>query len=215
MEWLRMESPDQMTDNLNAAHIATQQEKIDAVLGITGGKSIDEFLDGLSLDNDKIESTMQTIDSTVKSELSSMPDCTNNMTSIQLSSMEESLSRIEDMVELSKSVLRHVAESILATPLIDSEAVQAYSKLMESIHINIAEFVTLYKDKQSFVNKIRYAMFQQEQKKELMLMKHKLDLEKIKAKDVNSVDANVVDVNSWTQEQIIKALEKNEENDSE
>lgn len=210
-----MESLDQMTDELSSAHIATQQEKIDAVLGITGGKSIDEFLDGLSLDNDKIESTMQTIDSTVKSELSSMPDCTSNMTSIQLSSMEESLSRIEDMVDLSKSVLRHVAESILATPLIDSEAVQAYSKLMESIHINIAEFVTLYKDKQNFVNKIRYAMFQQEQKKELMLMKHKLDLEKIKAKDVNSIDANVVDVNSWTQEQIIKALEQNEENDSE
>lgn len=32
-------------------HIATQQEKLDAIFGITGGKSVDEFLDDLSFED--------------------------------------------------------------------------------------------------------------------------------------------------------------------
>lgn len=37
--------------------------------------------------------------------------------------MDHSLKQIEEMVELSKDVMRHVADSILATTLIDSESV--------------------------------------------------------------------------------------------
>ena len=49
-----------------------------------------------------------------------------------------------------------------------------------------------------------------------MLMKHKLDLEKIKAKDGgDTLDADVSDISSWKQEQIIKMLEKNEKKDDE
>jgi hypothetical protein len=40
----------------------SSKEKIDAVLGITGGKSVDEFLDGLSLDTEAIHSTLGAID---------------------------------------------------------------------------------------------------------------------------------------------------------
>ena len=58
-----------------------------------------------------------------------------------MQNIDTSLKEIEDMVSLAKGVLKHVAEAILATPLIDSEAVQALSKLIESIHISIAEFI--------------------------------------------------------------------------
>ena len=81
------------------------------------------------------------------------------------------------MVSLSKDILNHVAQSILATTLIDSEAVQAYSKLLESIHLNIVEFIQVYKDKQNFIDKIKFALFTQQQKKELMLYKHNLEIE--------------------------------------
>jgi hypothetical protein len=37
-------------------------DKINAVLGITGGKSVDEFLDGLSLDTEAIHETLGVID---------------------------------------------------------------------------------------------------------------------------------------------------------
>ena len=75
---------------------------------------------------------------------------------LDIASMSKSLKEVEDMVTLSKNILSHVANSILATTLIDSEAVQAYSKLLESIHLNIVEFIQVYKSKQDFINKIKF-----------------------------------------------------------
>lgn len=50
-------------------HQISSKDKIDAVLGITGGKSVDEFLDSLSLDTDAIHNTLATIDDTVKDSI--------------------------------------------------------------------------------------------------------------------------------------------------
>ena len=154
-----------MANDLSAAHIATQQEKLDAIFGITGGKSVDEFLDGLSLETGKIEDAMLSIDNAVQRQVESLDSCQVQISAgssdvmLQMSSMEHSLKEIEGMIDLSKDVLKHVADSILATPLIDSEAVQAYSKLMESIHVNIGEFISVYRDRLSFMNKVKFAMF--------------------------------------------------------
>lgn len=196
-------------------HIASQQEKLDAIFGITGGKTVDEFLDGLNLEADSISSAMENIDQTVKDSISQIDEGTLKLqsgtaeVSLELANMDLSLKSIEDMVTLSKDVLKHVAESILATPLIDSEAVQAYSKLMESIHVNINEFISLYKSRSDFVNKIKFSLFQQQQKKELMLFKHNLELEKIKAKDSpQTVDAENMTAREWNQEQITKMLDE-------
>lgn len=169
----------------------SSKDKIDAVLGITGGKSVDEFLDSLSLDTEAIHGTLETIDDKVKDSLATIDETasqlqqqTNTSSSIlQLKSLDLSLCEIEEMINLSKQIFKHIADSILTTDLVDSELVQAASKLLESIHINISEFISIYQSKQHFVDKIKTMILQQEQKKELMLLKHKLDMEKIKAKD--------------------------------
>lgn len=199
----------------NTTHIATQQEKLDAIFGITGGKTVDDFLNGLELETSKITETMDDIDSTVKTQITQLDNSQLKIESgtteisLELANMELSLKSIEDMVQLSKSVLKHVADSILATPLIDSEAVQAYSKLMESIHVNINEFISLYKSKSDFINKIKFQLFQQQQKKELMLFKHKLDMERLKANDgPDVIDAENVTTKEWNQEQITKMLDE-------
>ena len=199
----------------NTTHIATQQEKLDAIFGITGGKTVDDFLNGLELETSKITETMDDIDSTVKTQITQLDNSQLKIesgeteVSLELANMELSLKSIEDMVQLSKSVLKHVADSILATPLIDSEAVQAYSKLMESIHVNINEFISLYKSKSDFINKIKFQLFQQQQKKELMLFKHKLDMERLKANDgPDVIDAENVTTKEWNQEQITKMLDE-------
>lgn len=167
------------------------KDKIDAVLGITGGKSVDEFLDSLSLDTEAIHGTLESIDDKVKDSLTAIDETasqlqqqTNISSSIlQLKSLDLSLCEIEEMINLSKQIFKHIADSILTTDLVDSELVQAASKLLESIHINISEFISIYQSKQQFVDKVKTMILQQEQKKELMLLKHKLDMEKIKAKD--------------------------------
>lgn len=40
-----------LSADMPVAHIASQEEKLNALFGITGGKSVDEFLDGLKLDD--------------------------------------------------------------------------------------------------------------------------------------------------------------------
>ena len=60
---------------LSAAHIATQQEKLDAIFGITGGKSVDEFLDSLSLDTEKIQDTVLSIETEVKEQVDKLDQC--------------------------------------------------------------------------------------------------------------------------------------------
>ena len=193
-------------------------DKINAVLGITGGKSVDEFLDGLSLDTEAIHETLGAIDDQVQTSLQNIDQAASNIQSqseqgssiLEIKNIDLSLREVEDMISLSKKMFKHIAESILTTDLVDSELVQAASKLLESIHINIAEFIQLYRSKQQFVDKIKVMIFQQEQKKELMLLKHKLDLEKIQAKG-DKDDPNVVEAEgmvSYSQESIVKAMNK-------
>ena len=209
---------DQIVDNnISSVHIATQQEKLDAIFGITGGKSIDDFLNDLSLDSDKLHETIESIDQSFKDQIQNIEkhqlSADVNMPLIDMKSMEHSLSEIEGIIDLAKNVMRHVAQSILATPLIDSEAVQAYSKLIESIHISIAEFILVYKDKQNFINKIKFAMFDQQQKKDLLKYKHNLTLELIKAKEgPKTIEADNINSRSWSQEDVTKFLNETQLN---
>ena len=213
MEQVPLTSDNELTNA--STHIATQQEKLDAIFGITGGKTVDEFLDSLSVDiqTGSID-TLSAFDETLKqkaSELNSIQlpiSMQQSGLSVQICSMEHSLKEIENLVELSKDVMRHVADSILATPLIDSEAVQAYSKLLESIHINIAEFIGVYRDKQNFIDKVKFAMFSQEQEKEMALYKHNLALERIKAKDgPPTIDSESQTTSQpWSQERVTQLL---------
>lgn len=206
-------------NEISSEHIATQQEKLDAIFGITGGKTVDEFLDGLSLESDDVQKTMDSIDQNVKQQIQQLDSCQVSIqmgqttdVMLDIATMNKSLKEIEDMVSLSKSILSHVAQSILATTLIDSEAVQAYSKLLESIHLNIVEFIQVYKDKQNFIDKIKFALFTQQQKKDLMLYKHNLEIEKLKLKNgPNSVEPDAVSTRQWNQEEITKML--NEQSD--
>ena len=209
-------------NDLSAHHIATQQEKLDAIFGITGGKSVDEFLSSLTLESDDVQNTVLSIDQQLKDQVEKLESYqvsiqTGQSTDVMLdiASMSKSLKEVEELIQMSKSVIQHVANSILATSLIDSEAVQAYSKLLESIHISISEFIQVYKDKQNFINKIKFALFQQEQKKELMLYKHNLELEKIKLKSgPEPVDPNDVRTRPWSQEDITKMLNSPDADDN-
>lgn len=204
-------------------HIATQQEKLDAIFGITGGQNMDDFLDSLTLDDESTNNALSSLDVELKEKLTEYKDSTDidltqpsDVIASQLADIESQKAELRELVDMSKSVLSHVSNSILATPLIDSEAVQAYSKLMESIHITMAEFIQLYRDKQNFINKVKYALFDQQQKKDLLRYKHELALEMIKAKSgPNAIEADAISTNkqSWSQEEIIKQLMAQSEND--
>lgn len=203
-------------DELSAStkHIATTKEKLDSILGITGGKSVDEFLNGLSLDTGKIQDALNNIDEQVKNGLdcidekaiSLMDDGDSTSSLLEIKSIELSLKEIEDMIGLSKQIFRHVADSILATDLIDSELVHALSVLMSTIQSNISEFISIYKSKQNFIDKVKFSILQQEQKKELLKYKHELDMQKLKASNTDNAIDVTGDTRIYRQEDVLNIL---------
>lgn len=96
--------------------------------------------------------------------------------------MTTSLREVEDMIGQTKLVFKHIVENITSSDLIDSELIHSAAALVESMHLNIAEFISIYKQKSKFVEKIKLMIFQQQQKIDLMNLKHKHDLELIEAK---------------------------------
>ncbi len=199
---------DQMTDNVHK----TSEQKINELLGIKDDQSVDEFLDGIQADATEIQDTMNHLDDGVKSSLEAVDQKLdelkkNGNAPEALVDMDSSMKEVEDLIQVAKQLFKHVHASLVTCDLVDPEAIQAAAKLLEGIHINIAEFISLYKDKQRYVDKIRVMVFQQEQKKELMAIKHKYDME---LKQLNGDGEDPIDIENmavYSQEQIVKLLD--------
>ena len=193
----------------------TTKQKIDAILGI------DDFLADLDKSSTEIKDTMAEVSDDVKANLEKIDSAINQADANGivgpqiLVDMNSSMKQVEDLIDMSKKIFKHIYESIIATDLLDSELVSAAGKFLESIHINIAEFLSMYKDRQKFVEKIKVMTFAQQQKKELMELKHKQDLEKLKFK----AEQNVVDVDEnleqFDQNKIINMLDDLDKEDEE
>lgn len=55
--------------------------------------------------------------------------------------MDTSLREVEDLITLSKQLFKHLYENIISSDLIDSELIEAAAKMLESVHVNIGEFL--------------------------------------------------------------------------
>lgn len=124
--------------------------------------------------------------------------------------MNDSLKQIEGLIGEARDIFAHVKDNILGSDLIDSELVESGAKLLESIHCNISEFISVYKQKLKFVEKIKLMIFQQQQKIELMNLKHKQNLELLAAKDKGQGGNDAIDteggVVDFDTDSVIKSL---------
>lgn len=193
----------------------TTKDKINEALGLSGGKSIDEMLEDMSIETkdnvDKLDEISESISAEMQKVDNQLKECNGNNPVLNISSIDASMKEVEDLIVESKDIFKHIAENIMSSELLDAELIGSASKLLESIHINIAEFISLYRDKQKYIDKIRTMIFQQNLKKELMEIKHKQTLEILKMKS----EENVVDTTGiasagplMTQEDITKMLAK-------
>lgn len=190
----------------------TSKQKIDQILGIKEDQSIDDFLDGLQTDTNEIKDAMASLDNGVKDSLAEVDKKVDELKANgnapeALVDMNASMKEVEDLIQVAKQLFKHVHASLVTCDLVDPEAIQAAAKLLEGIHINIAEFISLYKEKQRYIDKVKLMVFQQEQKKELMALKHQYDMElKQLAQAGDPVD--VENLAAYSQEQIIKLLDE-------
>lgn len=194
------------------------KEKIDKLLGIENNQSIDDFLDDISLDVDKLSASFDNIQEDVQQNIKNVDNKIKEINSgsiLEISDLTMSMKEIEDMIVLSKKMFKHIYENIISSDLLDSELISAASKLLESIHINIAEFISFYKDKQRYIDRVKIMIFQQEQKKELMILKHQQDLEKLKYRNESEqIDENANNV-TYSFEEVLKGISDYEKEKSE
>lgn len=191
--------------------MTSTKQKIDQVLGLNSNESIDDFLDNLSFDSE-LSTNISEVSEDVREKMSEIDDQINSIQKtgsadvLQIQNMNSTMKEVEDLIFTSKKMFKHIYENIITSDLIDAEVVSAVAKLMEGIHINISEFISMYKDRQKYIDKIKLMVFQQEQRKEMEELKHKLAMERMKSKiDSNAVDADAT-MKNFSQEAIIKVL---------
>lgn len=191
-------------------------EKLNKALGITG---IDEFLNDLQIDELSVRSLtdeLENIDQNVKSTVAQIDSqlSTYNFAQIEninIPSVETSLNDIRELINQSKTIIKHIYENVITSDLIDSELVSAVGKLMEAAHLTIAEYIDLYKNRLKFLDTIKLKMFEHSQRKDMELYKHQLAMERMKAKlDSTAVEAES-GLTAYKQEDIIKALSLQDE----
>jgi hypothetical protein len=106
------------------------------------------------MQTDEIQNTFDNIDDKVKENMQIID---NNISDIQtgkttdsilaIKNMDLSMKEIEDLICMSKKMFKHIYENIISSDLLDSELISAAAKMLESVHINIAEFISMYKDR--------------------------------------------------------------------
>lgn len=171
----------------------TTKEKIDQALGISCGKSMDQMLDELDIDSDGIEKTLNGFDDTLRKEVDNIDRKALELQkgvgngALAISDMTDSLKEIEGLVNEAKAIFLHIKENIVSSDLIDSELIQGAAKFLEAVHVNIAEFISIYKQKSKFVEKIKLMIFQQQQRLELeeKRFQHNLAIIEAKKKDAS------------------------------
>ena len=191
----------------------TAKAKLDAALGISSNSSIDDFLNSLSMENDSAKNAVNKIDDTVKEEVSTIDNAIKDMSinsdydkkAMSLIAIETSLKNIDELISISKEVIKHIYENIVCTELVDSELIHAAAAFIESCHLNVKEYIDLYKDRLKFYDKVRFEMLQQQNRLQVLREKHKLDMEK---KDSNAVEVPA-DMMTFDHDKIINDLKKN------
>lgn len=202
----------------------TTKDKLNEALGISGKMTLDEMLDDLDIHTDEVSDQLAEIGKSIESSSNKIDEKARELQRsssagiLAIGDLNQSLSEIEGLVNQAKQVFQHIVDNITASDLLDSELVHAASSFLESIHLNVAEFISVYKAKTKFVEKVKLMLLQQEQRKELMAIKHKYDLELVEAKNTGSGDANVVEASnmvSFNTDDITKMLDGNNEKDEE
>ena len=186
------------------------KQKLDKMLGIKDGESIDDFLNDLSTDSDKLENTLSSIDDSMKETIQKVDNSLNQLScntvspdSLAFNNVESGLSEIRELIDISKRVVMHIYQSVITTDLVDPELISAMAKLIEATHINIADYLDLYKQRVVFYDKIKLMNYQQQLTIEKMKLKHQFDMEKNENKNMVAAPEGMVSI---TQEEMIKML---------
>lgn len=182
-------------------------QKLNEALGI---ESIDSFLSSISIDDDKLKNLTE-LDDKFKDEIGKI-DATiseykeNGIKNIDMDDIQAPFGHIKELIDVSKNTIHHIYQQLLDSEMVDSELVGSFAKLMEAFHIQVSEYINVYKDRQNFLYKLKLEDVKQRNKIEQMHIKHQMDLEKIE-KSKTSAAMPVENMVSYSQEDFIQQLD--------
>ena len=184
-------------------------KKINEALGID---SIEGFLSDLDVKDDITQ--LDNIDEQVRENTDKIDTQIqeykeNGVQCVNVADIQSSLKEIRDLINISKDTIRHTYEQIVSTELVDPEALQALSKLLEATHLTVAEYINLYKDRLAFYDKIRLEQIKHSHDIEKIKYKHELDMKKLESKQVSQNIDMSGSSSAYSQEDIIKSLDQN------
>lgn len=169
------------------------KEKLNNLLGISNDQTIDDFLDDLDVDAEQVSSALSSIDNGVKETVQNLETNMSKLSAnlgendlVTVGQVEQNLSELKELIDTSKRVIQHVYESIVTSDLVDSELIQAMAKLIEATHINIADYIDIYKQKIAFFDKVKLLNLQHQHKSDLL--KQKFEYAEKLQKSKNAVD---------------------------
>ena len=183
-------------------------KKLNEALGIT---NIDNLLEDMNIDDDveqlkDIDSQLQQNVEKIDNQITNYKE--NGIQKVDITDISTSLNEIKDLISVSKDTIRHVYEQITSVELLDADAVNAFSKLIEATHLTVSEYINLFKDRLAFYDKIRFEAIKHKNDMEKIKYKHDLDMEKLNAKTGPSVEVTNNNTNAFSQEDVIKMIEK-------
>lgn len=157
------------------------KERLDSLIGISDGETIDDFLNGLSVEKESLKEATERIDSAVKDKINEIDTALAQQpeSNLDVKNLEKNFGEISELITLSKSIISHLYDNVVNTSLIDPELINATATFIEVAHRNIKEYIDLYKERLRFFDKVRYEMLQHQNKKELVELKHKFAMEKM------------------------------------
>ena len=189
----------------------TPKEKLDKALGISDGKSMDDFLDDLDLRNEdhqkaisKIETTIKDTIQNIDSSIAELQDQNSLKDSGVTDSIQHSLNDINELVNLSKQIIQHLYRDIVSSELVDAELVASTASFIQATHDNIKEYVELYRDRLKFFDTVKLEMIRHQNRKSEIELKHKLDMEKINAQ--NPINTPPENMKRFSSEDVVNAL---------
>jgi hypothetical protein len=106
---------------------------------------------------------------------------------------------MSDLASRATSVLDSCKEDIERSSILDAELISAYAGLIKATRDIIADYVTIYRDRQKHLDKLELENVKQEHKKEILIMKDNLD---------KSLDDSTGDHKIFVQEAVVDFLDK-------
>ena len=165
----------------------SNKQLLDSELGLNG-KSLNDFLNGLSTE-DTIEK-FQDVDVAVKDTVNRIDGelekiNTGSGAVAKFEQVQGLFTNIQELIDVSKNMIRHVYDNITSTDLIDARLVSSAAQFIKECRASVESYLTLYQDRMKFFDKIRIMQLEQEQKKELLEMRFKHEREMFGKETIN------------------------------